>query len=32
VKEAIRALKKLRKGITIGKRLSVRKMLEEGRK
>jgi len=32
VKDAIRALKKLRKGITLGKELSVRKMIEEGRK
>lgn len=31
VKDAIRALKKLRKGITLGKKLSIRKMLEEGR-
>ncbi len=32
VTNAIRALKKLRKGITLGKRLSIRKMIEEGRK
>ncbi len=32
VEDAIRALKKLRKGITLGKKLSIRKMLEEGRK
>jgi hypothetical protein len=32
VKDAIRALKKLRKGITLGKKLSIRKMLEKGRK
>lgn len=32
VKDAIRALKKLRKGITLGKKLSIREMLEEGRK
>lgn len=32
VQDAIRALKKLRKGITLGKGLSIRKMLEEGRK
>jgi prevent-host-death family protein len=32
VQDAIRALKKLRKGITLGKKLSIRKMLEEGRK
>ncbi len=32
VKDAIRALKKLRKGITLGKKFSIRKMLEEGRK
>lgn len=30
--DAIRALKKHRKGITLGKKLSVRKMIEEGRK
>lgn len=32
VKDAIRALKKLRKGVTLGKKLSIRKMREEGRK
>lgn len=32
VKDAIRALKKLRRGTTLGKKLSIRKMLEEGRK
>ena len=32
IKDAIRALKKLRKGVTLGKKLSIRKMLEEGRK
>ena len=32
VQDAIRALKKLRKGITLGKKLSIKKMLEEGRK
>lgn len=32
VQDAIRALKKLRKGITLGKKLSIRKMLEEGRR
>ncbi len=32
VKDAIRALKKLRKGITLGKELSIRKMMEEGRR
>lgn len=32
VKDAIRALKNLRKGVTLGKKLSIRKMLEEGRK
>lgn len=32
VKDAIRALKKLRKGITLSKELSIRKMIEEGRK
>lgn len=32
IENAIRALKKLRKGITLGKKLSIKKMLEEGRK
>lgn len=32
VDDSIRALKKLRKGITLGKKLSIRKMREEGRK
>ena len=32
VKDAIRTLKNLRKGITLGKKLSIRKMLQEGRK
>jgi len=32
VEDAIRALKNLRKGITLGKKLSIRKMREEGRK
>ncbi len=32
VKNAIRTLKKLRKKVTLGKKLSIRKMLEEGRK
>jgi prevent-host-death family protein len=32
LQDAIRALKTLRKGITLGKNLSIRKMLEEGRK
>ena len=32
VKDAIRALKNLRKGITLGKQLSIKKMLAEGRK
>lgn len=32
IEDAIRALKKLRKGITLGKKLSVKKMLAEGRK
>lgn len=32
VQDAIRALKKLRKGITLGKKLSIRNMLEEGKK
>jgi len=31
-KDAIRALKKLRKGMTLGKKLSIRKMIDEGRK
>ena len=31
-KDAIRALKKLRKGVTLGKGLSIRKMVEEGRR
>lgn len=32
IKDAIRALKKLRKGIRLGKKLTIRKMVEEGRK
>jgi|688.fasta_scaffold16104_10 prevent-host-death family protein len=32
IKDAIRAIKKLRKGISIGKKLSIRQMREEGRK
>jgi prevent-host-death family protein len=32
VEDAIRALKKFRKGITLGKKLSIRKMRQEGRK
>ena len=32
VKDAIRAIKKLRKGIKLGKELTIRKMIEEGRK
>jgi prevent-host-death family protein len=32
VNDAIQALKKLRKGITLGKKLSVRKMIEKGRR
>lgn len=32
VNDAIRALKKLRKGITLGKKLSIKKMIEKGRK
>jgi prevent-host-death family protein len=32
VNDAIRALKKLRKGITLGKKLSIKKMIEQGRK
>lgn len=32
IKSAIRGLKNLRKGITLGKKLSVRKLIEEGRK
>lgn len=31
IKDAIRAIKKLRKGVTLGKKLSIRKMLEMGR-
>lgn len=31
-KDAIRALKNLRKGITLGKKLSIKKMREEGRR
>lgn len=32
IQDAIRAIKKLRKGITIGKNLSIKKMREEGRR
>ncbi len=32
IQDTIRALKKLRKGITLGKKLSVKKMIEKGRK
>ena len=32
VKGAIRAIKKLRKGVTLGKSLSIKEMREEGRK
>lgn len=32
VEDAIRGLKKRRKGVTLGKKLSIRKMREEGRK
>lgn len=32
VKDAIRDLKNLRKGITLGKNLSIKKMIAEGRK
>lgn len=32
IHDSIRALKKLRKGIKLGKKLSIRKMREEGRK
>ena len=32
VKSSIRAIKKMRKEITLGKKLSIRKMREEGRK
>lgn len=32
VKDAIRALKNLRKGVTLGKKLLIRKMREEGRR
>lgn len=31
VEAAIRAIKKLRKGVTLGKKLSIREMREEGR-
>ena len=31
VKDAIRAVKKLRKGITLGKKLLIKKMLDKGR-
>lgn len=31
VKNAIRALKKLRKGITLGNQLSIKKMAKKGR-
>lgn len=30
--DAIRAIKKLRKGITLGKKLTIRKMRDEGKK
>lgn len=32
IKNAIRALKKLRGGITLGKKLSIKKMIEKGRR
>jgi antitoxin (DNA-binding transcriptional repressor) of toxin-antitoxin stability system len=32
VQDAIRAIKNLRKGISLRKKLSIRKMIEEGRK
>lgn len=32
IHDAIRALKKFRKGITLGKKLSIKEMLEKGRK
>ena len=32
VEDAIRAIKNLRKGVTLGKKLSIKKMVEEGRK
>lgn len=32
VEDAIRTIIKLRKGVTLGKRLSIKKMKEEGRK
>lgn len=32
IEDAIRALKKLRKGIILGKELSIKEMIEEGRK
>lgn len=31
VEDAIRALKKLRKGVTLGKKFSIREMINEGR-
>lgn len=32
IEDAIRAIKKQRKGITLGKNLSIRQLIEEGRK
>lgn len=32
VKNAIRALKKGRKGVTLGKKLTIRKLIDEGRR
>jgi prevent-host-death family protein len=32
VHDAIRELKMLRKGVTLGKKISIRKMIEEGRR
>lgn len=32
IEDAIRALRKLRKGVTLGKKLSIRKMREQGRR
>lgn len=32
IDDAIRAIKKLRKGITLGKKLSIRKLIDQGRK
>lgn len=32
IEDAIRAIKKLRKGITLGKKLSIKNLIEQGRK